>query len=223
MTFKKISLGVVLGLGLAATSGVFADESVDLSVIGTITPTACDITLSKYTVDLGNINSKALSATVINELRSDTVDLNVLCDAPARFTLATVDNGAGSALRDDSASFGLGFAEGDAKIGYFSMRFNGSTLDADGTSVLGLASVDKATWAEASTAPDAGPGAVTGPALNHGANYLAFGETVAAGVKEITELNGTLQVRTFVAPTSDLNLNDDIELDGSATIEVMYL
>lgn len=223
MSIKKLRLAVLLGLGLGATSGAFAASSVDLSVVGTITPTACDIQLSKASVALGKISSSDLSATAVTELKSDKVDLTVTCNAAAMFTLATQDGAPGTATDSGVTSFGVGKTSDDENIGYFSMRFDGSSLDADGETVIGLASQDKNTWTPANTTPANGTGAVEGPALSHGPNFLAFGDAGTTAPKNIEKLTGTLQVRTFVAPTDGLTLTNDVDLAGNATIEVVYL
>lgn len=220
MNFQKTAIGALFGLGLTVTSAAFADNSVDLAVTGTLYPDSCSIDLSAAEVDLGRVATSTLSPTLNTELTPDSVVLNVLCSAPTPFALRTVDNAAGSAIDTDATSHGLGQTGDTQNIGYYTLRFDGATLNDDSTAVTGLTSTDRATW---TAAPVTAPGsAADGPALSHGANYLAFADT---GVipRNITRLNGTLQVNAFIAPLNDLTVIDDVAIAGSATIEIVYL
>lgn len=222
MSMKKIAVSVILGMGVAATSGAFAASTADLSVIGTIVPSSCDITLSNNKVELGKISSSDLTADATTELQAKTLEVEVSCEAPAKFSLSAVDNTGDSAAVTADTAFGLGKTSNNEKFGHFSLRFNGTTLEGDSTSVIGLASTDKTTWAVAPTTPEPGS-TVNGPALSKGSNYLAFGDGVGpAAVKDIKEFSGTLEVRTFIAAANSLTLDDDESFAGSATIEVNY-
>lgn len=218
MFVNKLAAGVVLGVGLMSAGGAFAAETADISVIGTITPASCDIVLTNANINHGNIAIKSLNADTTKELSKKTVGVNVACDAPTKFALSTAPAD-GSTYSPETNVFGLGRTADNNEFGYFSLRFDGTTLNADTAAVVGLTSADKTTWAPA---PTAEPGAVVGPALHNGVNYLAF---AAAGtdVGDITEFNGELEVRTFIAPADELALVDEEAFDASATIVVNYL
>ena len=76
-------------LAVLATSTAAMAESVDVKVIGTITPTACKPTLSGGgTVDYGIIPPASLKKDAFNQLDKRQLDFAITCDAPAKVAIA---------------------------------------------------------------------------------------------------------------------------------------
>ena len=76
-----------------------AASAIDLTVKGTLTPLACTPMLSNNgLVDYGKISRQDLSVDKRTRLRDQTLDLNIQCNAPARFALLMRDNRDGSAI-----------------------------------------------------------------------------------------------------------------------------
>jgi type 1 fimbria pilin len=223
MFLKKLPAAIVLGMGLGAfASSAFAATNADFTVTGTISPTACDITLSKANLELGRISTSQLAAEKTTELAKQNVDVTVICQSAAKFALSAVDNATGSAYDSADTSFGLGKTPDNENIGYFNMRFDETRLMGDTQPVIGLASTDKTNWTPALTTPGEGS-ATAGPSVAHGSNYLAFGDSGTSTVKNLALFDGTLEVRSFIAPTNELTLSTDVSFAGSTTIELNYL
>ncbi|WP_423749282.1 DUF1120 domain-containing protein [Pseudomonas sp. VD9] len=108
----KKPLAALATLVMLATSGAaVAASSVDLTVTGLITPTACTPSLSANgVVDHGKISAKDLSPTNWTRLPTSVLKLTIGCDAHTLFAVQATDNRAGSATY--SNSFGLGFVNG---------------------------------------------------------------------------------------------------------------
>ena len=219
MSIKKLSASIALGLGLIGASSAFAASTVDLSVIGTIVPTSCVPTLGATTVSLGNISTSDLDPINETPLTPKTVTFRIECLAPAKFAVRGVDNEASSVLVNANENYGLGMS-GTQKIGYYQLRFQGPSLQGDSSPVIGLTSTDLMSWA---AAPVSGPSGGDGPLISHGTNYLGFGDGGTTAVKDIEQMQGTLEVRAFIAPTSGLTVTTDTPINGNATLEVIYL
>ena len=222
MFMKKNVLGLAVAMGLVSTSSVFADESVDLAVVGVISPASCDIDLSAYAVDLGTISVKNLADTGVTTLAPQTVGVTVSCTGDVRFALSAVDNAAGSASVSDTDAFGMGKTATSQEIGYYKLRFNAGTLlgtvdGAGAAAVITLASNDRNNWTAA-------PADGVGPAIPHALDtYLGFADTGTTDVKALKDFSGTLQVEAFITDKADLTLTSDVDIDGAATLELHYL
>lgn len=221
MSFKKIAPAAAMAASLFASVHAFAASSADISVVGTIEPAACDIVLTARDIGLGSIKPSQLVADAVSEHGSKFSALAVTCGAATRFALQAVDANAGTAYDTSPTSFGLGMSPSDEKIGYFTLRFRGDSLSGNGANVVGLVSSDQTTWSPAPTSP--GDGGQEGPALYSDSQYLAFGEAGSNAVKSLTTFGGTLDVRTFIAPSNELTLGSGLTIAGAATIEVVYL
>lgn len=220
MFAQKLTLAAVMGLGLIGAGSAFAADTADITVTGTITPAACDITLTNADISHGKIAYKHLTDGAVKELNAVTVGVNVLCDAATKFALSADNGGDDSSFDPTKSEFGLGKNGATEKFGYFTLRFDGSTLMGEGADrLIGLNSADKATWTAAPTSADGG---VTGPVLSH-SGYLGFGAPATTDVKDITEFDGDLEVRTFIAPKDELTLTADVDFNGNATVVVNYL
>ncbi|NWC37596.1 DUF1120 domain-containing protein, partial [Pseudomonas gingeri] len=104
----KDSLAALAGLLLIAhTTVALAASSVDLSVKGAITPSACTPSLSNNgVVDYGKISAQDLNPTGLTELPKTFFKLAVNCEAPSLFGLVPQDNR--SSIAGSKVSFVLG-------------------------------------------------------------------------------------------------------------------
>jgi len=234
--FKRIA--AVTGV-LAAGSFVasaHAQTTAELRITGTITPPACTITLGgNGTADFGNIGHHQLKANG-TKLNERTVDLKVACEGPARVGLNIVDNRASSKIVKadadaaewassapaigDAYIFGLGTATStdnqQVKIGGAMFGFKGGVVTVDGTTNSQVIySSNKTTWANDATARQ-----FMSPAQTY--SFLR-GSTGALTPVAITNVEGTLSVVSTINKTSLLPSGQQIKLDGSATISLVYL
>lgn len=205
---KKYYAALSAAVLISAAPYAFAVSSTDLTVTGTITPNACMPSLSEGgIIDHKKISSKDLNRDKNTLLPTKTLQLSVNCDSPIAFRLNPIDNRLGSSI-DSGDMWGLGKINGDQNLGGVELRMSHSM--ADGVSVYPLISYDDgSTWTRSSFMQPiaiSSFGAVSGPA------------TPVA----IKDLITNLTVYTTIARADSLDLSNDVALDGSVTLEVMY-
>lgn len=204
-------LATLLAFG---TPAAFAASNTDLNVAGSITPSACTPTLDAAgVIDFGKIPAKDLVADVETSLPATTLQLRVNCAAPTLFALRGQDNRAGTAHQNDGYGYGLGLNNGDEKVGTYLLTVRNPVSDS--AQVIPLIST------------------------NNGELWLGFplgvwltGHTLAAFGNEdsgvtapvaLTTVTADLFVETRIAPANGLTLDREVPLDGSATLELLYL
>ncbi|MBZ9781433.1 DUF1120 domain-containing protein [Pseudomonas sp. REP124] len=185
-----------------------AASSADLAVTGSITPTACTPSLSgNGNVDYGKISSKDLSLDNNTELEQRTVFLTVNCDAATRFALQGIDNRLGSS--NTVSAFGLGKINGTQNLGRYMLGM--ASAVADGVAVQPIKSKDGQTdwhghifWMPGDYASVASTADLTQPIL-------------------VKDMDMELLIGTLIYPARGLDLTNEVNIDGSATLEMKYL
>lgn len=193
---------------LGAAGNALAASSVDLTVRGLITPSACEPTLPNGgNVDVGKISAKDLNADTITNLGEHVVQLTVTCDAPTLMAIEPQDNRTGSSSDPVASRFGLGLINGNEKLGFLEMWLSAPLAD----NVAGriIASTDGgSTWTR-------DPNFATG-------SILSIADTTTAPIP-VQVLTSDLTVSPSIAPASGLTLNNEVAIDGSVTLTVKYL
>ncbi|QAY88164.1 DUF1120 domain-containing protein [Pseudomonas arsenicoxydans] len=185
-----------------------AASSTDLTVTGTITPNACVPLLSgRGIVEHGKISSKDLNQEKNTRLPNKTLQLTVNCDSAIAFRLKPIDNRPGTDT-DDGAAFGLGFINGDQKLGFVEARLLRPL--GDGEAVRHMFSYNNGgSWGNTNALI---PGAIS-----------AFGAVGGPNTPiAIKDLVTDFEVRTYIARADSLDLTNDVALDGSVTIDIDY-
>ncbi len=201
--FAALSATALIGVAPYA----LAASSTDLTVTGIITPSSCTPSLSGGgIIDYGKISAKDLNQDKTTTLPWETLQLTVNCDAAIPFRLLPTDNRSGTIGGD--SNFGLGFINGDQKLGGYVVRIR--TPIADGVAVQPLSSATNGNTWSASTSVEPNRlsafGAVGGP-------------TTPIAIKD---LQTDLRVSTQIARADSLDLTNEVALDGSATISIVY-
>lgn len=201
--FAALSATALIGVAPYA----LAASSTDLTVTGVITPSACTPTLSGGgIVDHGKLSAKDLNQDKPTTLPWQILQLTVKCDAAIPFRLLPTDNRSGTS--DDNNDFGLGFINGDRKLGGYVVRIR--TPIADGVAVQPLLSATNGnTWF---ASPVVSPNQLS-------AFGAAGGPTTPISIKD---LQADLRVSTQIARADSLDLTNEVALDGSATITIDY-
>lgn len=199
---------------MTGASPVFAASSIDLTVKGLITPSACTPRLSPSgVVDYGKIAAKDLRENESTPLPVTTLQLNVNCEAATLFALNGVDNRPGSSTSVDGSSYGMGFINGTERVGNFLLRFKNYLADTKPVTKL-VSRNNGVSWMENSEDAIWIPGWFTAFGNNSGGDWAPIA---------ITELNSDLMLHPYIAPSSGLTLTEEQPIDGSATLEVRYL
>ncbi|MCU1760541.1 DUF1120 domain-containing protein [Pseudomonas sp. 14P_8.1_Bac3] len=193
-------------IGLAPYA--LAASSTDLSVTGKIIPSACTPTLSNGgVVEYGKISSKDLNQTTGTYLEKRTVMLTVNCDGLTRFALEGIDNRVGSSTL--AVAFGLGKIDGTQNLGHFMVSMMSAV--ADGVSVLPVKSKDGQTGWEGHVFWMPGDFASVADRSDPSQPIL---------VQDVTM---ELDIAPFIARADGLDLTNEVQIDGSATLEMNYL
>lgn len=204
---------------LFSSASVMASSAIDFGVTGKITPGACYPTLSNSTVDFGEIKVTELerhTATVIDRNRVNT--LNISCDAATLFGVRGVDDRAGSVGNNwYRAAYGLGLTSRGEKIGAHYVEVHPDRSTINGTSAFTTYSDARGQqWGGAQDEPSAIP--------NDG-QLLGFTDAYGSvdGPVPIKDASFGLNHFLVIAPASELTLTGEVQLDGKATIELIYL
>lgn len=195
---------------LLANSGLaVAASSVDLSVRGTITPSACTPAVSNGGVaDFGKISAKDLRVDQPTYLPFQKMQMTVTCEAATLFALAAKDNREGTESSGDYYNFGLGLINGSEKLGY--LMFSMSGLQADGVAARAIGSRDGGTtWERESSFMDDG--------------LITVAELSGLTPLPTQQLTTGLQVSAVIAASKNLTLTEEVPIDGLVTLTVRYL
>lgn len=199
----------ITALLLLGSANALAASSVDLTVKGLITPSACTPALSNGgAVDYGKISAQDLNIDTPFYLPGQSVQLVVTCDATTQIALEAKDNREGSDYTNDKMFFGLGLINGTEKLGAMELRLLSAL--ADGVSVDVIGSQDEGNnwigW------ENMGRDVINSVAL-----------TGSSAPIPVQNLTAELVVQSRIAPSSGLTLTNEVAIDGSVTITVRYL
>ena len=234
--FKKSlsALGVCAALVISAQS--FAATDATIAVTGTIVPSACSPTLSNSgEVSFGTIAASSIraaqSGNTLVQLGAKDITLTISCDASTAVGFTARDNRSSSAVALSSESyidsvmagengvkselygFGLGNASNNAKIGAYSLFVDAANVTADGKPAASIYSEDKKTWIKSDTVTRmSNTGSMTTTLSNTGTiTPVLFKEGIFP-----------LKIAAAVQTSSVLGF-DEINLDGSVTLSMVYL
>ncbi|MHC8288601.1 DUF1120 domain-containing protein [Pseudomonas sp. XS1P51] len=204
------------------TSGLFdavsAGRTREITLRASFAPAACVPLLSNAgVVDFGTLSRKDLNADKSTRLPPRTLTLRVGCDAPSHFALIMQDSRKGTAAVNSEIYYGLNVDNRSNKIGLYSLNVDPANATADGFARLYRtdSTTGGAAWSTASSSPI--------PVGQK--SYLGFTDSAGstAGPVAIQNLNTSVTVEAVIAPMNSLDLSTTIDLDGSGTIEIIYL
>jgi hypothetical protein len=195
-----------------------AASTADLAVTGLITPMACTPLLSSGgLVDFGKISRNDLNLTNGTRLPHKYLTLTVNCNAPGRFALRMRDNRDGTAHVNSEIFYGLGLDTSGNKIGVYSVSFDPKQTVVDDLAVV--------YGTESTTGGLAWRTANLNPIDVGSRSLLGFTDVVGstAGPSAIQTLTSTLKLEATINARQNLDLSVETPMDGSATLEVVYL
>jgi len=207
-TMNKTLTALLGALLLTGGANAFA-ASVDLSVTGKITPSACTPSLAQGgRVDFGKISAKDLNTDQSTSLPPQTLQLKLTCDGATLAALEGKDNRAGSNSNNDDGDFGLGLINDSEKLGF--VRLRPLLLMADGVAGRLIASYNNgASWGDQN--------------FLMRDNIVSVADFGSLSPKPFVELSSNLQIEPTIAPAKDLTLTNEVAIDGSVTLTVHYL
>jgi len=208
---------LLIALALSSCTA-HAVSTVDLAVTGLITPMACTPLLSGGgLVDFGKISRNDLNLTNGTRLPHKYLTLTVNCNAPGRFALRMRDNRDGTAHVNSEIFYGLGLDTSGNKIGVYSVSFDPRQTVVDDLAVV--------YGTESTTGGLAWRMANLNPIDVGSRSLLGFTDVVGstAGPSAIQTLTSTLKLEATINARQNLDLSVETPMDGSATLEVVYL
>ena len=191
----------------------------ELTLRAHFAPVACQPSLSDQgVVDYGTMFAKDLNASTETPLPSRALRLSITCDAKTRFALRMHDNRKGSATGGtDETAYGLDLDASHNKIGRFYMTIDPAEFSADTFRTL---------YRTDSTSNGAAWSTSSARQIPMAANsYLGFTDkiSVTTGPVALQTLAGTVRIKTYLAPMQSLDLRQVVHINGSGTLEIIYL
>lgn len=236
MSAKQVLVGSMLIL--AVYSLPVGAVSVDLRVVGTLIPGACEPVLAnRGVIDYGYITADQLSPDKYTALAVKSLELTIICTAPAKIAIKAVnerpgtvaggvENGVSLAASSPVALFdgvfhavvGLGL-NGSEPIGGYALRAVAGSFRADGNDVINI-------WQNSDNDPDNWSVTTSATSLyttNSVYRHLSWAAPGTELPLAFTVLNGRLEVQAYINHRDKLVLNSAVPLDGLTLIEVVYL
>ena len=207
---KKLLHTSLAGVLIGCAFPVIAASTAELAVKGMIVPSACELSLSAKTVEVGRISVKDLNQDTRTLLTPTTLTLGINCDAPTLFAMKATDNRSDSSIT--VSEFGVGKTATGEHIGGYILLLDNAI--ADTATVLPIYSIDNGTTWARQWNDDAW---ATTMLLSIKA---ADGASIPILAKD-TQME--LSVNPFINPAKNVPIGQDTQIDGSATITVMYL
>lgn len=193
-------------------------STAELAIHWQIIPAACTPSLSQGgVVDYGRITSQSLNSDRRTRLPTRQLNLSINCDSPARYALRMHDNRDGSSLVNSLIFYGLGRDGAENRIGLYEVQFDPQSITADQLAAVYLtqSTAGGIGWSDSGSEPRS----------IADTTVLGFSDEAmtAKGPVAIRNLNATVNILPVIAPTNELDNRQDIQLDGSGTLEIIYL
>ncbi|MFJ3368237.1 DUF1120 domain-containing protein [Pseudomonas sp. NPDC086251] len=207
---KKLSVLLIL----LTTQTAMAAMSIDMTVTGTIEPPSCSIATGVTDFSLGAISLGTLSRTVETRLPDQNTPLTIVCAGPTLAGISATDNRTGTASFVKDVRFGLGLDNAGNKIGWYEYEVVPSSIILDGAAGFVATSANNGTtWA--SPYPNY---------LGTQPNYIvSFSKISASAPGPFSTMSGTMRLAPAIAPYSTLDTSAQIQIDGLATLTLVYL
>lgn len=216
MNTVRLSLASLALLGLVGST--HAASTAELTVTGLITPMACTPVFSAGgRVDFGKISQQDLNQAKPTMLPLKTMTLTVSCNSAGRYALRMRDNRDGTAYVNSEIYYGFGLDGSGGKIGVYSLKFDPKQTVADALPVIyGTESTTNGVaWRTSNSNPiDMGSRSLLGFTELNGSS---------AGPTAIQNLTSTFILEAVINAKQNLDLSQEVVMDGSATLEVVYL
>ena len=203
---------------LTSTQEALAASTVDLSVQGLVSPAACLPQLSNGgLIDYGKISQQDLNLETRTRLPAKTLFFGMACTGPVRYALRMQDNRSDSTLVESEIYYGLGFDSNGTPLGVYSMTFDPRQTQASNNGQL--------YGTESTTGGLAWRTSNLNPIDIGSRSYLGFTsiEGSVSGPTAIGIIGSHVTVQTVINARKNLDLSTQTPIDGSATLEVVYL
>lgn len=219
---KKLILATAIAL---CTTSAFAGETAVLKVKGVLTNAACSADMSNGgVIDYGRIALGNLSATANNVLGQKQLPVTITCTAPTKvgFTISDdrmdsnaqlpVDVNTTKAVTDKYYTYGVGKTTGGVKIGNYGLWMSDVTADGNSVDSIGV----NGDWSQTAWGKTSVP-------RSDAFNTMAFAATSTREPLAVTNATFNFNSNLVIRDTATLAITDDTQLDGQATLTLVYL
>lgn len=219
-------------------------ETVSVSIVSALAPTACTPTLTGGgVVNYGTILTSQLSATVFTALPIRQIGLTISCDAPAKVAIKSLSGRIGSLAGSTESPQGVGLnpvtllgiasgfpvvalgfdIDGTTKIGGYAIGTLVGSFTADGVAVaiVGQRSATTPTSWVAQNDSTANSSLYT--SFNGQFKYVSWASASTVIPVAAQIFTGTLRLQAYLNRTTAFNFNHPIHLNGLSTLEIIYL
>ena len=221
--FKKI---VMTSMLLASAISAQAAGSAPFGVTGTITPAACDVTLTGGIINLGLISTVYVRSLPLVQGGTayqtpwTAVPFNIVCSAATNVYVSFSDNNPGKTFSavNPGIRFGVVDGAGTTSIGDYQAAFHDMVLDNTPVAQYLIAQNGTSAW---STVGGAGGGtaAFANPGAKNGFAKLAGATTPDS----LTTLSGILSFNVNLSSNYIQSATNSITPNGSGTMTLVYL
>ncbi|MGG8275612.1 DUF1120 domain-containing protein [Klebsiella sp. 141198] len=230
MTFRRNHLACLVLIASGLSLSARAADIFNINVTGVISPAACEANITGgETIDYGTIPASTLKADAVTLLPARQTGFTITCDAPAKLGFRTVDNRAASKMApgpliamesgiswDRPALNGLGVDGRGNNIGGWSAEIINLTSDTVSSPNFIYSRDNGLTW----TKNNSDIVFIPLSTVNR-LNSISAADTSTPAA--FSTLTGTLAVQAVINPASTLDLSQPVTLDGSVTVEMVYL
>jgi hypothetical protein len=197
-------------------------QAADLQVRGSIVPGSCSLNIPTSFVDYGRITVGDLDPVEYTALQKLNTPFNVICDGPTLVGITAQDNREASKKHEAMAaidagfavpinSFGLGANTDGGKIGAYRLMVRNFIVDggSDFKTILGTPAGN---WQNAADF------------FRSRSNYvLSWSPSDITSPHLLTTVSGELEIEAAINNTTELVVRDELQIDGSATLELSYI
>ena len=205
-----ITATTLTSLLLALSQAQAEPLNAELVVKGELTVPSCEIAAADNgTYDLGKISGTMIKPSAVTTLAAISKTWTITCDADTYLNFSPVDNRKDSASTAATTNFGLGFVNGNGKIGYYTAMMKNPTVDGK---TVGLFT-SNTTAITAYTTANITSGMRSGWATSTG-NLQQSGKVFAADIV----------VTPVLASSTTMNgaITDLTDIDGSMTLNFAF-
>lgn len=214
---RHLALFSGITLALLVPASAMAQDSAQLKVTGTISPASCSVSLGGGSeVKLDPVKLADFKPGEDLRLAEKTASLTIACEgAAAKFRLKASDSNNVGVSEDGASHYSLGRNEQGGKNkpnGYFALSIDAGSMASHQFVLKSTDSGAGQAWVQAGS--DAVP-------FDHDGEAFAFAADAAAmEPADLASLTVPLTISAVLA--KDPIVNEEVQLAGQATIEILY-
>jgi len=220
MKMKKIIGASLLTAAMAASFQASA-ASTEMKVTGEISEGACNVTAQNNgLIDFGDILNASILAGTVFKLAGTPFTIDISCSEPTNVGYRIVDNRAESASPVAEPNLGIGFDKSGNKIGYLNLQqtdyalLDGNVAGGGTPAAHMLTRNAGVTWGNFLKDSSLRP-------IEYYSFNLVRASPLVPGPISTAVLTFTPHLN--ISPRETLDMTDEINIDGSVTLELLYL